>query len=54
MDFDSLVVGGGFHGCMIASHLASLRQRVLLVEKEDDLLPRSDFVTPAHQLLLVI
>ncbi|MFO0842718.1 MAG: FAD-dependent oxidoreductase [Gemmataceae bacterium] len=39
-DFDSLVVGGGLLGCMVAAHLAKFGGRVLLVEKGPALLGR--------------
>lgn len=47
-DFDTLVVGGGFTGCMIASRLGARGQRVLLVEKQADLLTRASFANPAR------
>lgn len=40
-DFDSLVVGGGFHGCMVAAHLAERGHRTLLVENDTELLRRA-------------
>jgi glycine/D-amino acid oxidase-like deaminating enzyme len=40
-DFDSLVVGGGFHGCMVAAHLAERGGRTLLVENDTELLRRA-------------
>ena len=47
---DALVVGGGFYGCGIA---AALRQRhglarVLVVERETDLLARASYVNQAR------
>lgn len=47
-DTDSLVVGGGFHGSMIACRLAARGRRVLLIEKEPDLLLRASFANQAR------
>src|SRR5262245_1431800 len=47
-DFDTLVVGGGFTGCMVAGHLAARGRRVLLVEKQADLMTRASFADPGR------
>jgi glycine/D-amino acid oxidase-like deaminating enzyme len=47
-DFDAIVVGGGFYGCLIAVDLARLGQRVLLVERERDLLLRASYNNQAR------
>jgi glycine/D-amino acid oxidase-like deaminating enzyme len=47
-DCDTLVIGGGFYGCMIAAHLAAQGDRVLLVEKHAGLLQRASFANQAR------
>lgn len=48
MDCDTLVVGGGFYGCMIAAHLGACGERVLLVEKGAGLLRRASLANQAR------
>lgn len=38
MQYDYIILGGGFYGCMIAQ---SLKGKILLLEKEDDILKRA-------------
>lgn len=47
---DALVVGGGFYGTVIATYLAERRglRRVVLVERERDLLLRASYVNQAR------
>ena len=48
-DFDAIIVGGGFYGGMLASHLANRHgRRVLLAEKHADLLTRASFANQAR------
>src|SRR5262249_37221803 len=47
-EYDVLVVGGGFYGCLIACHLRRRYPRVLLVEKQADLLERASYVNQAR------
>ncbi len=47
-DFDSLVIGGGFHGCMLAAFLAQRGDRTLLVEQGETLLGRASRVNPGR------
>lgn len=43
-----VVIGGGFYGCSIAEFLASRGARVLLIERERELLGRSSYVNQAR------
>ena len=45
---DAVVIGGGFYGGCLAAFLAERFRRVLLVEKEPDLLTRASFVNQAR------
>ncbi len=45
---DVLVIGGGFFGAYISEHFAKLGKKVLLCEKEDDLMQRASFVNQAR------
>lgn len=45
---DALVVGGGFFGCRIASHLRAFLPRVVLVDQADDLLQRASYNNQAR------
>ena len=45
---DTLIVGGGFYGSLIALHLAGRGERVLLVEREPDLLRRASYHNQAR------
>jgi glycine/D-amino acid oxidase-like deaminating enzyme len=47
-EYDVLVVGGGFYGCLIACHLRRRYPRVLVVEKRSDLLERASYVNQAR------
>lgn len=47
-EFDVLVVGGGFFGCMIALHLRRSCGRVAVVEKHAELLTRASFANQAR------
>lgn len=48
-EFDTLVVGGGFFGCSVATHLARTGgQRVLVCEKRDGLLERASLANQAR------
>ena len=41
--YDAVVIGGGFYGSMIASHLGKKGCRVLLAERESELLGRASY-----------
>lgn len=47
-EYDALVVGGGFYGCMIACHLRQRLSRVLLAEKHGELLQRASYANQAR------
>ena len=46
--YDAVVIGGGFYGCAVALYLADHARRVLIVEKEADLLLRASFANQAR------
>jgi glycine/D-amino acid oxidase-like deaminating enzyme len=46
--YDVLIVGGGFYGCLIAVELAQTGRKVLLVEREPDLLKRASYCNQAR------
>ena len=46
--YDALIVGGGFYGCLIAVDLARQGRKVLLVEREPDLLKRASYCNQAR------
>jgi len=46
--FDDAVVGGGFFGCEIASHLAKSSRSVCLLERDADYLGRASYVNQAR------
>ncbi|SCA63931.1 hypothetical protein SCG7086_BJ_00110 [Chlamydiales bacterium SCGC AG-110-P3] len=46
--YDVVVVGGGFYGCRLAILARQYFERVLLVEKESDLMQRASFVNQAR------
>jgi glycine/D-amino acid oxidase-like deaminating enzyme len=52
VDFDTLVVGGGFYGCMVASHVAERGERVLLVEQQTHLMHHASMIHPSRVLHL--
>ncbi|MBG3876440.1 FAD-binding oxidoreductase [Desulfovibrio oxamicus] len=45
---DAVVIGGGFYGACLALLLRRLYPRVLLAEKEDDLLQRASYINQAR------
>ncbi|WP_123042242.1 FAD-dependent oxidoreductase [Cohnella candidum] len=46
--YEAVVIGGGFYGCSIAIKLRETFDKVLLVEKEPDLLSRASLVNQAR------
>lgn len=46
--YDYLVVGGGFFGAILGAELASVGHRVVLCEKEGDLMQRASYVNQAR------
>ncbi len=45
---DALVIGGGFYGATVAAHLARKLDRVVLIERSEDLLTRASYVNQAR------
>lgn len=46
--FDVVVIGGGFYGCMLAIKLKKYFSKVLLIEKEKDLLTKASYNNQAR------
>lgn len=46
--YDAVIIGGGFFGCSIAVHFAEQGKKVLLLEKEDDLLQHASYNNQAR------
>lgn len=46
--YDAVVIGGGFYGCSIALWLRTRFERVLVLERESDLLARASFTNQAR------
>lgn len=46
--YDAIVIGGGFYGCCVALLLREYCARVLIIEREDDLLLRASLVNQAR------
>ena len=48
-DYDAIIVGGGFFGCCVALHLKQTRcPRVVIVERDDELLTRASYANQAR------
>jgi glycine/D-amino acid oxidase-like deaminating enzyme len=45
---DAVVIGGGFYGCAIALHLTKTLPRVVVLEREGELLSRASYVNQAR------
>ena len=44
----TVVIGGGFYGCMLAAHLAESGDRVILCEKHDSIMGRASLANQAR------
>lgn len=43
MKYDCIVIGGGFYGCILALELRQKFKKILILEKENDILTKSKF-----------
>lgn len=48
LTFDAVVIGGGFYGCMLALHFKKYLDKVLVVEKENDILTKASYNNQAR------
>lgn len=46
--YDIVIIGGGFYGCMIGLTLSKLSKKVLIIEKEDQILKRASYNNQAR------
>jgi glycine/D-amino acid oxidase-like deaminating enzyme len=46
--YDAVIIGGGFFGCCLALSMVKRFSRILILEKESDLLTRASFVNQAR------
>jgi len=47
-EYDAVIIGGGFYGCSIALALAPRLPRILILEREGDLLTRASYGNQAR------
>lgn len=47
-EYDAVIIGGGFYGCCLALSLAERLPRVLVLERESELLTRASYVNQAR------
>src|ERR1700730_12402777 len=47
-DYDAIFVGGGIYGCCLALAFADRFSRILIVEREKDLLTRASYANQAR------
>lgn len=47
-EYDAIIIGGGFYGLMIALHLSKKNQKVLVLEKNDDVLKQASYNNQAR------
>jgi glycine/D-amino acid oxidase-like deaminating enzyme len=46
--YDAVIIGGGFFGCKVALYLKQYCKRILILEKESDLLQRASYINQAR------
>jgi len=46
--YDVIIIGGGFFGCKIALHLNKKFKKILIIERENDLLQRASYINQAR------
>lgn len=46
--YDAIIIGGGFFGCKISTYLKNYVNKIILLEKEHDLLQRASYVNQAR------
>src|SRR6266702_1888834 len=47
-DYDIIIIGGGFYGCMLALNLRNYHKNILILEKEDQLLTKASYHNQAR------
>ena len=47
-NLDFIIIGGGFYGCCLALFLSSVSKKIILIEKENELLSRSSKINQAR------
>lgn len=47
-DYDCIIIGGGFYGCCVALYMRQYVERVVVLEKEADILTRASYVNQAR------
>ena len=46
--YDAIIIGGGFYGCVLAIYLSEFLPRVVILERESDLLTRASYLNQAR------
>src|ERR1700730_6375477 len=47
-EYDAIIIGGGFYGCSLALALAPRLPRILILEREPDILLRASYANQAR------
>ena len=48
MEYDAVIIGGGFYGCYLATFLRSKHKKVIILEREGDILMRASYANQAR------